>query len=393
MHTIIVGAGIAGLWLADQLSQQGDTVTILEKYDYLGGRILTAKTGYEIGAGRIHSSHRHVAALLRRYKLHTSPLSPDSMWLSQKAVAEAAIPNHFDDAWQPFLDLLNTLHPTVLATHTLKDLAGRIMGPARARQLLDQFPYRAEVERLRADLGIQSFQNEMGSSTGYSVVKEGLTAIVRGLEHDLRRRGAQIFLNAEVTDIKDTTVHTKGGGHYSGDRVVLALHASALRHLPATRDLPILKHLVMAPLTRIYAAYPHLNWLGPIRIVTDSPLRYIIPVNPAKGIVMISYTDDRDTRHWAGLKGAALQREIQHQVRQLFPDRAIPEPEWVKPYEWEEGCTYWRPGAYDPKIEAQAAMTPRPGLYICGESLSVGRQAWIEGALESAELLNRMLNR
>jgi hypothetical protein len=36
-------------------------------------------------------------------------------------------------------------------------------------------------------------------------------------------------------------------------------------------------------------------------------------------------------------------------------------------------------------------LRPRPAtmpeLYVCGESFSVGRQAWIEGALEHADLL------
>ena len=74
MRTIIIGAGIAGLWLAEQLARRGDTVTVLEKYDYIGGRILTSDDGRELGAGRIHDSHHRVHALLRRFGLHTTPL-------------------------------------------------------------------------------------------------------------------------------------------------------------------------------------------------------------------------------------------------------------------------------------------------------------------------------
>lgn len=378
-NTIIVGGGLAGLWLADALTKHGDTVTVIEKYDYLGGRVLTAKAGYEIGAGRVHTSHRLVAELVRRYKLHTTDLSPDSLWRSRDD--RHAEPNDFDATWASLLTIFSTLSPPILATHTLAQLAVRIMGRS-AMQLLDKFPYRAETERMRADLGIISFMNEMGSASGYYVVNEGLSAIIRGLEKDILHRGGRIVLNTEVTDVRGTTVITKSGRVFHGDRVILGLHSSALRRLPATRHLAALKHLTMAPLTRIYAAYPSLDWLGSTRIVTNSPLRYIIPVNPAKGIVMISYVDDRDTRRWKGLTGARLEREIQKEVIRLFPH--APTPAWVKAYEWTDGCTYWMPGTYDPVIEARAAMAPRPGLYICGESLSVGRQVWMEGALETA---------
>ena len=106
---------------------------------------------------------------------------------------------------------------------------------------------------------------------------------------------------------------------------------------------------------------------------------------------MISYTDDRDTIPWRGLKGAPLVEKIARELASLFPGVHAPEPEWVRPYEWSDGTTYWRPGPYDPVAMSRAAMQPRPatmpGLFICGEPFSVGHQAWMEGALEHAELL------
>ena len=72
MHTIIVGAGISGLWLAEQLALRGDKVTVLEKSDYLGGRIVTSERGFEIGAGRIATHHRHTMDLYHTF-LHRKP--------------------------------------------------------------------------------------------------------------------------------------------------------------------------------------------------------------------------------------------------------------------------------------------------------------------------------
>jgi monoamine oxidase len=388
MRTIIVGGGIAGLWIADRLAAAGHPVTVLEKYDYLGGRVVTARDGYEIGAGRIHHSHRRVHALIRRFGLHRVPLSADSLYRKdQNAPIET---NTFGEEFAAFL--VHAMSQPHLGETTLRALGAP---PA----LLQKYPYRAEVETLRADLAIESFLHEMAGDGGFCVVREGLSAITRGLTESIKAHGGVLLTGQRVTAIEreDDIYRVKTGtATYIADRVILALHASALRHIRPVADLPLLRHLTMEPLTRIYARYPFPWFAGP-RIVTDSPLRYIIPVNPAKGIVMISYTDGRDTAHWSKRSGdnRALTAAIQKEVRRLFPELEIPDPIWVRSYPWTDGCTYWKPGRYDPATLSRHALHPLPDtypeLYMCGESFSVGRQAWIEGALDHAAALLDLL--
>ncbi len=383
-HTVIVGAGLAGLVTAERCARAGDRVTVIEKYDYVGGRVLTSKRGYEIGAGRIAGSHRHVWKLVHRFGLHRRRLSSAIKWRSLSD--KQTIGNLFDDQLPSLLAVIERLPPHIKATHTLSELLERTASPIE--QL--QFPYRAELGRMRADMAIQSFRTEFSGREDYYVVTEGLSAIVKGLEAACRAAGVRFLLDTEVTDVSATAVHLKGGASIKADRIILALHSTALKHLPSIKKAPFLKHLTMAPLTRIYAQYPTPAWFEPVRVVTDSPLRYIIPINPATGVVMISYTDDRDTKHWAGLKGDALTAAIQREVRRLYPQRNIPEPLWCKAYEWTDGCTYWSPGHYDPACASKEAMQPfpvtMPSVYITGESVSM-RQAWIEGALEHADAL------
>ena len=38
-------------------------------------------------------------------------------------------------------------------------------------------------------------------------------------------------------------------------------------------------------------------------------------------------------------------------------------------------------------------MNPLPNVYVCGESYSVGKQCWIEGALENADAMLELLDR
>ncbi len=106
---------------------------------------------------------------------------------------------------------------------------------------------------------------------------------------------------------------------------------------------------------------------------------------------MISYTDASDTDVWNDIlekKGLdALQASIMKEVRALFPDRTIPNPLYLKPHPWTEGCSYWKPGAYDIKEMSESVFNPFSNVYICGESFSEKHQCWMEGALEHAEKL------
>jgi monoamine oxidase len=388
-HTIIVGGGIAGLWLALQLAHQGDRVTVLEKYDYLGGRVITSKKYHvEIGAGRIHEDHKRVGALVDHYHLTRIPLGDTMAWISAGGTPE---PNDFESTWAAICDRVALLPPSVLSTHTLRELATKIMGTRAADALLERFPYRAELNVLRADLGLQTFRagGDMGTRAGYYVVREGLSTLINRLATACRRAGVTLRTGMEVTGIDGTTVHIKGrAASARGDRVILATHVNALRTLLPS---PLWSHLAMAPLTRIYAQYPTPAWFADLpKFATDSPLRYVIPIDPARGVIMISYTDGDDTRWWRGLKNGGLQRAIQSELRVLFPERDIPDPVWIKSFEWDEaGCTYWVPGDYNPATVAAQMMNPAPNVYVCGESLSVGHQAWMEGALETAEMLYR----
>lgn len=383
MHTIIVGAGIAGLWLAEQLAERGDTVTVLEKDKRLGGRVITSAAGYEIGAGRIASTHRRVLDLVRRFGLKTFPHSPGTQWRSLSGeVGE----NRFSEIWDALLRILRDLDPVTLGSHTLRQLVTNMLGPRLTDQILIQFPYRAEPDTMRADLAIEAFQGDMSAKAQFMGVVGGLSGIIHGMAKAARRAGVRIRLNTEVADVEGDVVVLRNGSRLNADRVVLAVPVTALRRLPCMRGFGLLDRVTMKPLTRFYAST---TLRLKERVVTDSPLRYIIPIRD--DVIMISYVESQDTEPLRGLTGAALVRRLTKEVRRLFPGTDIA---WARAYEWEEGCTYWLPGAYDVVAASAAALQPfaERSLYICGESFSL-HQAWMEGALDhAAALLRRLKN-
>ncbi len=393
---IIVGAGIAGLHCARALVAKGHSVLILEKYKYIGGRVNTFRKGpyqWENGAGRIHKSHTLVMREIQRYNLTWKPIGSESLY--QERDGAPLEENTFFDLAAAYLRPLAALPPATLAANTIRGLLTATRGQAATDEFLARFPYRAEVDVMRADAALDSFLT--GGDDGYGVVVEGLDRLIDGYVADLGPR-ATILLGCELEAVRpDNTliVRTPAGvKHFSAPHVILALHAAALKAVGGIRDWPLLRQLIMCPLLRTYAVYPR-AWFPPKRIVFGhNPVRYFIPVGPK--VAMVSYTDAGDTGPWlhdADANPDRLGRRIHAALRRALPGCHIPAPTFFKAHPWTHGCTYWAPTAkYRPIADlSRSALTVRRGLHCCGESFST-KQAWIEGALEHAEALLKVLD-
>lgn len=399
-HTLIIGGGIAGLFLAEKLAAKRSQVLLLEKNDYLGGRVYTFRDKakglqYEAGAGRIHRDHAHVASLVRRFGLKTYPIDGSS---------------EYAPVFGALHDILTRLPPDALRRHTIAELL-----PPQHRGLLSLFPYWAETHLARADNALGVFRTgrtagvmaDTATDAFYGIVG-GIDTLTSRLAAAARTAGAELRTGHEVLDVArlpsghfQATVKTNTGRRITvhAERVVFATCRCTLGTFRILRRESFIRHLATSPLLRIYAVYPPSPSTGRVWFADDSktvvagPLRFVIPINPAKGLIMISYTDGADTEHWRSLEGAALQHEIQLHVRAQWANREIPEPTYLRKHYWGGGCTYWLPGDYDVEAEADHAMNPQPGLYVCGESISAHHQAWIEGALlTAATLAERLLS-
>ena len=67
-HVVIVGAGVAGLTIAHQLSSRGHDITVLEKHTTVGGLGRTWHYGdfhFDVGPHRFHTENPRVAAFIR----------------------------------------------------------------------------------------------------------------------------------------------------------------------------------------------------------------------------------------------------------------------------------------------------------------------------------------
>ncbi len=408
---LILGAGLAGLRCGIELLRRRPSlqVVLLEKYTYTGGRVVTyhktvetvpcTKLQWENGAGRIHTSHKTVLALLRKYKLTTIPIGDEIAFEENGGLSS----NLFTDASRAVFASLEALPSSVLGTKTLREILEATLGKEETDRLVLQFPYRAEVDTLRADLGLRAFHDEMGSYNGYVVVKEGLSALIDGMKQEFEALGGTLLHSHTVKDILKSPTGLSilcetpaGSVLWEAPTVICALHRDAMAEIPFFQSWKTLSRLKMEPLLRTYAVFPVKNgsaWFAGLpKVVTKGPIRFFLPMDPSCGTVMISYTESQDAR--------AIMRRIDKdgedatgkwivdQVRRMFPDRTIPDPLFFKAHPWTSGCTYWLPGSYDVEEESKKSLKPFSDLdlYCCGESFCL-RQAWMEGAFEQADLL------
>jgi monoamine oxidase len=180
-------------------------------------------------------------------------------------------------------------------------------------------------------------------------------------------------------------------------RVIFAVTRNALAQIPMFAGEWMVTGVRMEPLLRVYARFPAPNgkpWFHDVgHTTTNNVIRYVIPINPAEGLIMISYTDASDALHWIGMPKEKRQREIMAEIRKLFPEKEIPEPEHWSYHPWADGCSYWLPYPVGP-LDARKAQhdvhypfkATAPNVYVCGESWSCC-QTWIEGALRNAQSL------
>jgi len=404
---LIVGAGLAGLYTARELLRKNPTlrVCLVEKYKRVGGRAVTYKKGeyqWEIGAGRIAAEHAMVHGLIKEYGLHTVPIGSGLTYRESGEVPYEE--NHFEPSLPILLHPLLSLSPSVLGNHTLRELLIQIHGATATQAWLTRFPYVSEMTVMRADMALREFLHEMKGHEGYTVCKEGLSALADAMAEEITRLGGVILRENELIEVAEGSATFLIGSWKDGTarprrtitatKIILAMEVDALRRLPLFRSWSVAKHVQMEPLFRIYAVFEEAWFHDLTRVVTASPIRYFLPVG--EKTAMISYTDSKDARHYMKILDTegerALEAQVMKNLRELFPEKRIKKPLFFKPHPWTSGVSYWLPGSYEPAEMSKKALNPFHSIYVCGESFSI-RQGWMEGALEHANLLLNLLQK
>jgi protoporphyrinogen oxidase/cytochrome b involved in lipid metabolism len=431
---LIVGAGISGLYTAFKLNQSfpDKKICIIESTEYIGGRLHSIKYDGIIvdgGGARFNIEQYRVISLVKELNLIDKliPISNDIKYISVKPKydinLETIFPtiNSFIKYLQKYIKTNNITEKELINTTILDFVDKKLINeyPTIKQYLTDIYPYYSELGILNALESIKLFTNEFSNKMKYYCFNGGMEQLTEIIYNKLKKlSNIQIYKSSKLDKIIKQSIKTEDTNtntyydiicnstqpiSYSTQNLIITIPKNKLLEIDYLTKNKTLFNFINSvqdePLYRIYARYPLDKTTGKVwfenigKISTNIPIKYIIPVNPKKGVIMISYTDSKFAEYWSKqlMKDTDTNNNFENtlnkQLKEIFPDINIPKAKWYKHCYWKIGAGYWKSG-YDRKDIMNKITKPidNENLYICGENYS-SHQAWVEGSLETSNLV------
>ena len=432
---VIVGGGIAGLYTTYKIHKEHPEtkVLLLEKENRLGGRVHTYENTYmsvEAGAGRINGSQPCIMKLIEELGLAKKLSKTAGSVVFRPADHSGSIKSSVSDAPHslsvPIVDNLIdvTLGPTTLPNtglilylvivskghskqylqnHTLLQFAQKVLKKDQVDYIKRSFGYYSELVIMNAYDAIKLLQS-LGPNNTFYGLKGGLEQIIDKMAEIVQRnKNITIWTGRTVSKIVyrkpdalfEVYVDNK---KYECIHCICALPKRALASLSIFRSVrPLLEKVECGTLCRIYSQFdpdPETGkvWFHDVeKFTTDNDLRMVIPYSKKEGIIMISYSDNIYADKWWDLYEKKGIRAVNSKLREdmlASTGLRIPLPKHTKLFYWDCGVGYWKPGADSHKV-AEKMIQPLEHipLYVCGENYSEHGQQWVEGALETADMV------
>lgn len=371
---IVVGGGIAGLRVASRLRVRGWRVLVLEARRAVGGRIRTRTDDrgnvlYERGAWRVPYGHWRVRRLCEELGVELRAMSTPT----------PTVP----PAPRPMLGL------------SIYDVHVHETGDPQAADRLDQETGFADETHAAS-----STTPYVTSDKRFLIATDGLSALTQRLAASL----PDVRTSTRVTDVsapdadglmRVTVVGLTAGGHATANQTHIARHVFVCVPPDAAREWPSfypharahLHGVVANPLHHIYVRHPHAPGMHVQSAL--SPLVQTISSQYGNNWFQGSYTAGRLARFWQHLRLSYPGEFLRFLLSELGLVRGASESDVDSCY-WARGYHHWRPVPnFSLAALVRRAISPNPirypRLYWAGEAFS-SHQAWIEGALETADL-------
>ncbi len=426
---IIVGGGISSIYLVYLLSKSkswsNKKICVLEKENHFGGRLKVFKTRkqgfnyeWDEGGARFNQNHHLLRSLIKEVGLskniveagaHIDFMPTDKEYYSNHPELLRSDPN---DLMNKVLDSMKNQKKEVLIKTNFIEYAPKILTKEEFKYVIDSFGYYAELERMNAYDFYRLIRFDM--STNHSKFY-GLTsrlgsvvdALIKKIKSSkmYKKKNIKFFTNQDVNSIDYNeptnifTIKSNKNFVWKSKKCVCAMPQKALKRLRILKPInKLLDTINCIPLCRIYSIYrvPKKDskekvWFDFMngKVSTDSPIRFIIPVDKKKGVIMISYSDDKYANYWHKQEKKSmnhLNSRLQALTQKWVPKGVkVPKPIFTRVSYWDCGVAYWKKNV-DSKKVYKKILHPfeKIPLFICGENYSL-HQAWSEGALQTAK--------
>jgi len=423
MHDyIIIGCGISGLYIGNKLSSSGYNVLLFDKRERIGGRIISIKDKnenvYDVGAVKIPSDQLRINRLIKKLGLEDNKLLiNDKIKYDRngKYTYKKNISKLINKAVKSNIDI---------NTRCGQHIAENLFDNKFSMDLINMSGYNGNFEKLNFKAFIK-YNGDINRK--YYILKDGLSQICNKL---IEEGNLHIKLESTLLSYKydnKTKIFTikiernKVVKTYKSHGLILAIPQKELQILFNSNKFnqnkhikhdnityteseyiePLLSSVVSNNYMRIFATYPKEDgkvWFENIKDThTSRIIRKASPYNKETGIMQISYSDGRYANMWQNsllsnqVSGNNnIYNEIHKELVDLYPKCKIPQPTQYTSHYWSNGTHYWLPNVNINKIHNTLLKPFNYSMYICGETYS-NYQAWMEGALETADKVYKMI--
>jgi monoamine oxidase len=446
VDVVIVGAGLAGLVAATQLTRSGHTVRVLEARDRVGGRVWNHDIGgghiAERGATFIGPTQNHVAALAKRLKIPTfrtydtgknvyiaggerstysdrgpfgtappDPTIADALATLVLAIDQLATTVDVARPWEaPNAVALDsqtlagflTEHSASPRLRNLVAAALRAIFGAEPRELsvlFAMFFTAASGDHEHPGTFLRNFNTRGGAQ------QDRLVGGSQRLPLELAKRlGDVVTLGTPVRSIAQTrsgVTVVSDAVTVSAKRVVVAL-APALAGrisydpiLPFERD-QLTQRYGQGTLTKVTAVYDEPFWrahgLNGSAVTTGFPINIAYDDSPPGGRpgIAFGFVGGDNARRYAGLGAAARRTAVLRQLARIYDDRRALKPaqffetNWSE-QEWTRGCPVGIPAVGSFVSYGPRLRQPIGRIHWAGTETATYWNGYMDGAVSSGE--------
>lgn len=292
---------------------------------------------------------------------------------------------------------------------TFKEFALDALGPREYRAFVKTMGY-TDMENADVADVLHSYGIDDTFSCGparHDLMWVDWSALIDALAERIRAARQEIRTGCRVESIvrrEDSSFEvTCNSGSWRCRDVVLGVPAGAARQLVrglVSRDIyrDYICQVREQPFLRVYAQFDAASRKEVAQkvsshgvTVVENELQKIIPMDPARGVYMIAYCDNRSARTVHEHEEDA--RWMARKVRTALGLDRDPVITRLQAYYFDAGTHFYAPlvRSLTRSSFVKAAMHPAPGVHLSGEAFSANHQGWVEGALESAEHVVRKL--